>query len=33
MELDFGPEAAQFRGSIREWIDQNAPHGMAEMTD
>ena len=33
MVLDFGPEAAQFRGSIREWIDQNAPHGMAEMTD
>jgi alkylation response protein AidB-like acyl-CoA dehydrogenase len=33
MELDFGPEAAQFRGSIREWIGQNAPEGMAELTD
>jgi alkylation response protein AidB-like acyl-CoA dehydrogenase len=33
MELDFGPEAAQFRESIRDWIDQNAPRGMAEMTD
>ena len=33
MELDFGPEAAQFRGSIREWIDENTPAGMAELTD
>jgi alkylation response protein AidB-like acyl-CoA dehydrogenase len=33
MELDFGPEAAQFRGSIREWIDENAPEGLAELTD
>ena len=33
MELDFGPEAAQFRGSIREWIDGNTPAGMAELTD
>ena len=33
MELDFGPEAAQFRGSIREWIDENAPDGLADLTD
>jgi alkylation response protein AidB-like acyl-CoA dehydrogenase len=33
MELDFGPEAAQFRGSIREWIDENTPAGLAELTD
>jgi alkylation response protein AidB-like acyl-CoA dehydrogenase len=33
MELDFGPEAAQFRRSMRDWITTNAPTGLAELTD
>jgi alkylation response protein AidB-like acyl-CoA dehydrogenase len=33
MELDFGPEAAEFRRSIREWIDEFAPDGLADLTD
>jgi alkylation response protein AidB-like acyl-CoA dehydrogenase len=33
MELDFGPEAAQFRTEIRDWIGGNAPAGMADLTD
>jgi alkylation response protein AidB-like acyl-CoA dehydrogenase len=33
MELDLGPEIAQFRSELREWIAANAPAELAEMTD
>ena len=33
MELDLGPELEKFRQHIREWIADNAPHGLAELTD
>jgi alkylation response protein AidB-like acyl-CoA dehydrogenase len=33
MELDFGPEAAEFRQSMRDWIATFAPPGLAELTD
>jgi alkylation response protein AidB-like acyl-CoA dehydrogenase len=33
MELDFGPAANQFRQSIRGWIEENAPAGLATLTD
>jgi alkylation response protein AidB-like acyl-CoA dehydrogenase len=33
VELDLGPEIAQFRADIRAWIDSHAPPGLAELTD
>lgn len=33
MQLDLGPEMATFRDQIRTWIDDNAPEGLAELTD
>src|ERR1700761_5615655 len=33
MELDLGPEIAQYRAELREWIAANAPAGLAELTD
>lgn len=33
MELNLGPEAAKFREEIRGWIKDNAPAGLAELTD
>jgi alkylation response protein AidB-like acyl-CoA dehydrogenase len=33
MELDLGPEIAQFRSELREWIAANAPAELAEMAD
>src|SRR5580698_3137828 len=33
MELDLGPEIAEFRGELRDWIDAKAPDGLAELAD
>ena len=33
MELDLGPEANKFREEIRIWIADNAPEGLADLTD
>jgi len=33
MELDLGPEIAEFRADIRTWIAGHAPAGLAELTD
>jgi alkylation response protein AidB-like acyl-CoA dehydrogenase len=33
VELDLGPEIAQFRADIRGWIDGHAPPGLADLTD
>jgi len=33
MDLDLGPEIAEFRAGLREWIGANAPDGLAELTD
>ena len=33
MDLDLGPEIAEFRARLREWIAANAPAGLAELTD
>jgi hypothetical protein len=33
VELDLGPEIAQFRAETREWIAEHAPSGLAELTD
>ncbi len=33
MELDLGPEIAQFRAELREWIAAQTPPGLAELTD
>ena len=33
MELDLGPEIAQFRAETRDWIASHAPAGLAELTD
>jgi alkylation response protein AidB-like acyl-CoA dehydrogenase len=33
MELDLGPETAQFRTELREWIAIQAPEGLAELAD
>jgi alkylation response protein AidB-like acyl-CoA dehydrogenase len=33
MDLDLGPEIAEFRSEIREWIAANAPAELAEMAD
>ncbi len=33
MDLDLGPEIAQFRAEMRDWITEHAPPGLAELTD
>ena len=33
MELDLGPEIAQFRGELRDWIAAETPPGLAELFD
>ncbi|HXW44580.1 MAG TPA: acyl-CoA dehydrogenase family protein [Streptosporangiaceae bacterium] len=33
MELDLGPEIAEFRAELRDWIGGHAPAGLAELTD
>ncbi len=33
MELDLGPEIAQFRAELREWIAAQVPPGLVELTD
>ena len=33
MELDLGPDIAEFRASTRSWIDEHAPPGLAEKAD
>src|SRR6201982_1567009 len=33
MELDLGPEIAQFRAETRDWIARYAPAGLTELTD
>ncbi len=32
-ELDLGPEVAQFRAELREWIASEAPEGLAGLAD
>jgi alkylation response protein AidB-like acyl-CoA dehydrogenase len=33
MDLDLGPEIAQFRTDMRDWIAEHAPPGLAELID
>jgi len=33
MDLDLGPEIAEFRARFRDWIAANTPEGLAELTD
>ena len=33
MDLDLGPEIAQYRAELRNWIAAEAPQGLAELTD
>jgi alkylation response protein AidB-like acyl-CoA dehydrogenase len=33
MELDLGPEIAQFRADLRSWIEEHAPPGLADNED
>ena len=33
MELDLGPEIAEFRAETRDWIAGHAPSGLAELID
>jgi alkylation response protein AidB-like acyl-CoA dehydrogenase len=33
MDLDLGPEIAEFRTEIRAWIDEHAPPGLAALAD
>ena len=33
MELDLGPEIAQFRAELRDWIAAEAPPGLAGLFD
>ena len=33
MELDLGPEIAQYRAEIRDWIGGHAPAGLADLSD
>src|SRR5262249_61689611 len=33
MDLDLGPEIAEFRAQLRDWIAGNAPEGLAELAD
>ena len=33
MDLDLGPDIAEFRAELRDWIAANAPEGLAALTD
>jgi alkylation response protein AidB-like acyl-CoA dehydrogenase len=33
MDLDLGPEIAEFRAQLRDWIGANAPEGLAALAD
>jgi alkylation response protein AidB-like acyl-CoA dehydrogenase len=33
MDLDLGPEIAEFRAELHDWIGHNAPDGLAELAD
>src|ERR1044071_1952634 len=33
MDLDLGPEIAQYRAELRDWITAEAPAGLAGLTD
>jgi alkylation response protein AidB-like acyl-CoA dehydrogenase len=33
MDLDLGPEIAQYRAELRDWITAESPEGLAELTD
>ena len=33
MELDLGPEVAQFRAELRDWIAAEAPDALTELFD
>jgi hypothetical protein len=33
MELDLGPEIAQFRAELRDWIAAETPPGLADLYD
>jgi alkylation response protein AidB-like acyl-CoA dehydrogenase len=33
MELDLGPEIAEFRADLRGWIESHAPSGLADLAD
>src|SRR5580693_1130046 len=33
MDLDLGPEIAQFRAGLRDWIAAEAPDGLAALAD
>ncbi len=33
MDLDLGPEIAEFRSELRDWITASAPDGLAGLTD
>jgi alkylation response protein AidB-like acyl-CoA dehydrogenase len=33
MDLDLGPEIAEFRADLREWITASVPDGLADLTD
>ena len=33
MELDLGPEIAEYRADLRSWIDEHAPPGLADKAD
>src|SRR3984885_9404142 len=33
MELDLGPEIAEFRADLRSWIGEHAPSGLADLAD
>src|SRR5579862_8352545 len=33
MELDLGPEIAEYRAGLRSWIDEHAPAGLADKVD
>jgi alkylation response protein AidB-like acyl-CoA dehydrogenase len=33
MELDLGPEIAEFRADLRSWIGEHAPPGLADLAD
>jgi alkylation response protein AidB-like acyl-CoA dehydrogenase len=33
MELDLGPEIAEYRADLRSWIDEHAPPGLADKVD
>jgi alkylation response protein AidB-like acyl-CoA dehydrogenase len=33
MDLDLGPDVAQFRAELRDWVAANTPAGLTELTD